>query len=420
MIKLIFNIRNLIVGFFLIAGLSGNAQQVLSMEDAISIALRNNFLIRQAGLEIQQAEFKKKNLSAIPKTDVSVLFGQYNSIERGDNNIQVSQSIPFPTTFFKANTLGKALVETQQYKLQSTQNDIIYQVSSVYQRLTYLKAKRELLLREDSLYNAVVTAASLRYKTGESTLLEKASFETQQLEVRNTLQQNDAEIKIHQGQLMALLNAEILIDSNSPHAVMDLDFGLDTLNVQVNPFLGYLGKEIHATEQQKKYEVSKALPDLRVGLFNQTLIGEQLIDGQDVYFGADKRFTGFEVGLSIPLFFGSYKANVKDAGLKMEIAENNLLGYQNKFKSELEQAIQEFQKQKNSLNYYQHTAIPNADLIKKQTQLAFTNGEIDYTTFLLLTNRVVTIHHSYIESILNYNLSIVRLKYLIGNSTQEK
>lgn len=419
MMKLIFNIRNLIVGFLLIAGLSGNAQQ-LSMEDAISVALRNNFLIRQAGLEIQQAEFKKKNLSAIPKTDVSVLFGQYNSIERGDNNIQISQSIPFPTTFFKANTLGKALVETQQYKLHSTQNDIIYQVSAVYQQLTHLKAKHELLLREDSLYKALVVAASLRYKTGESTLLEKTSFETQQLEVNNKLHQNEADIKIHQGKLMALLNAETLIDSNSPQAVINSDFEVDTATVHANPYLAYLEKEIQVNEQQKKYEVSKALPDLRVGFFNQTLIGEQLIDGQDVYFGADKRFTGFEVGLSIPLFFGSYKANVKDAGLKMEIAENNLLGYQNKFKSELEQAVQEFQKQKNSLNYYQHTAIPNADLIKKQTQLAFANGEIDYTTFLLLTNRVVTIYHGYAESILNYNLSIIRLKYLIGNSTHEK
>ncbi len=107
-----------------------------------------------------------------------------------------------------------------------------------------------------------------------------------------------------------------------------------------------------------------------------------------LYFGADERFTGFEVGLSIPLFFGSHKAQVKDAELNKEIAENNLQGYQNKMKSEFEQAVQEFRKNKNSLEYYQNTAIPNANLIEKQTQLAFRNGEIDYTSLLLHTNRV--------------------------------
>ena len=415
MIKLIFKSQNFITGFLLIASLSVSAQRQLSLEDAISIALENNFSVRQATLEVRQAEYQRKTLSAIPKTDVTVLVGQYNSIERGDNNILISQSVPFPTTFIKAGSVGKASVTGQQYKKRSTENEIIFKVRDTYIHLQFLKARQQLLLQEDSLYSALVTASSLRYSTGESTLLEKTSFETQRLEVTNKLQLNEAEIKIHQAQLMSLLNTENLIDCNSSQTVMDFTIQLDTVSTRANPFLQYLGKEILTADEQKKYEVSRALPDLKIGFFSQTLIGEQFVNGQDVYFGSDKRFTGFEVGLSIPLFFGSYTARVKDASLKKEIAENNLQGYQNKLKSELEQGVREYEKNKKSLAYYQNTAIPNADLIIKQTNLAFKNGEIDYTTLLLHTDRVVTIHHKYVETILNYNRSVIRLEYLIGN-----
>jgi cobalt-zinc-cadmium resistance protein CzcA len=297
-------------------------------------------------------------------------------------------------------------------------NDVIYQVSETYFHLMYLKEKHHLLLREDSLYRALVTATSLRYSVGESTLLEKTSFETQLQEVMNKVNQNDAKIKIHQAQLMALLNAENLIDSNMPLEVIHIDFDLDTATTQSNPFITHLRKEILTAEQQKKYEVAKVLPDLKIGFFSQTLIGEQFINGQDVYFGSDKRFTGFEVGLAIPIFFGSHKAQVKNAELNKEIAETNLQGYQNKIKSELDQTIQEFGANKNSLEYYQNTAIPNANLIERQAYLAFRNGEIDYTTLLLNINQVVALHHNYVETILNYNLSIIRLEYLIGNTTQ--
>ena len=59
--KLHFNFRIILSGFLLSIGIAGKAQQQISLEEAISIALENNFMIRQAALDIQQAEYQKKH-----------------------------------------------------------------------------------------------------------------------------------------------------------------------------------------------------------------------------------------------------------------------------------------------------------------------------------------------------------------------
>jgi len=49
----------------------------------------------------------------------------------------------------------------------------------------YLNAKQKLLVSQDSVFEDLVRATALRYRTGESRLLEKTTAETQRNEVRN-------------------------------------------------------------------------------------------------------------------------------------------------------------------------------------------------------------------------------------------
>ena len=45
--------------------------------------------------------------------------------------------------------------------------------------------------------------------------------------------------------------------------------------------LAFGQQQIEVALQQKKFEVSRTLPDLTIGYFNQTLIGYQNVNGQD-------------------------------------------------------------------------------------------------------------------------------------------
>jgi cobalt-zinc-cadmium resistance protein CzcA len=105
------------------------------------------------------------------------------------------------------------------------------------------------------------------------------------------------------------------------------------------------------------------LPDFSFGYFNQSLIGSP-IDAMAPIWQQPKSLT-VHVGIAIPLdpirlkFVGS---------TEQEIAKTTYENSQINLKGQYEQAIQEFNKNKSSLDYYKKNQLPNADLILSKSQ----------------------------------------------------
>ncbi len=67
-----------------------------------------------------------------------------------------------------------------------------------------------------------------------------------------------------------------------------------------------------------------------------------------------------------------------------------------------------------SIAYYEKNALPNVNLILKQSQIAFKNGEIGYVEHLQALRTYSDIQFSYLQAINQYNQSVYTLQYLIG------
>lgn len=395
----------------------GNAQtnsSGVTLQQVIDGAIKNNASIKSGNYEIDYSKALKKTSTDIGKTNLSLMSGQYNSIKT-DNNISVSQSIPFPTLFSSQSQLNKANIKGYELKLQVTQNELIHQVKSVYGYLEYLQAERNLLLSQDSIYTSFSNAAISRLKAGESTLLEKTTAETQLMEVKNMLAQNQSNTLIYQSQLQALMNSKIPVQIEQKTIVkMELSIPNDSSAYSQNPYLLYLKQQIEISIKQKKVETAKVLPDFTIGYFNQSLIGYQNINGTDQYFDASKRFSGFQVGVSIPLWFVPQTAKVKAAGLNQKAIESNVEQYQVNIQGQYSQYLQEYLQNKNTLDYYEKNALPNADLIIKQADKGFKNGEIGYVEYLQGIKSALAIKSNYLSSLNQYNQSIIKLEFLLG------
>ena len=386
----------------------------VTLQQAIEEALKNNASIKAGNYEIDYNKALKKTSSDIGKTNLSLMLGQYNSIKT-DNSISISQSIPFPTFFSNQSQLNKANIKGSELKLQVTQNELINQVKSVYHYLEFLQAENILLMSQDSIYTSFSNAANSRFKTGASNLLEKTTAETQLMEVKNLLTQNQSNILIHQSQLQALMNSKVPVQvEQKAISKMELSVLTDSLAYSQNPYLLFLKQQIEISAKQKKVETSKVLPDFTIGYFNQSLIGTQTINGTDQYFDASKRFTGFQIGISIPLWFVPQIAKVKAAGLNQKVIENNVEQYQINMQSQYSQYLQEYLQQKNNLEYYEKSALPNADFIIKQADKGFKNGEIGYVEYLQGIKSALTIKSNYLSSLNQYNQSIIQLEFLLG------
>jgi len=397
-----------------IPGMS-RAQQVVSLEEAIQSSLRNNKLITSASMTVASQKQLRRTATELPKTAIDVMYGQYNSIARNDNNITISQTIPFPTVFSTQASLARASVLAAELKKGVTENDLVFQVKQLYYQLLYLKSEEKLLQQQDTIFQQAVRSADLRYRTGEGTLLEKTATEAQANEMRNLLRQNQADQSIAARQLQALMATDnvvsIAADEVEPLPFHDL---LDSTSVDNNISLSYFRQEAAVAQKRTQVEAARALPEFVVGYFNQTLIGNQTVNNQEVYFGSGKRFQGFIVGVNIPLWFGPYSARVSASryAAKAEAASYDAL--RGNVKRQFDVAHQEFVKSKNNLSYYQTSASPNASLIIRQSQLSYEKGEIGYAAHLLNLRQALTIQQGYLQAINQYNQTIIYIEYLTG------
>ena len=408
-----------ILVFALLSFNAANAQspttKSISVDDAITTALKNNLELQSQQLNVQSSTILKKSVFELPKTNVNFQFGQYNSINQ-DKAFQVSQSIPFPTYYSAKSSLYKAELQGSQLQQQATVNKIKAQVQYWFYQLQYLQTTKKQLQDLDSLYNDFVSAAALRYKTGETNLLEKTTAETKRGQLSQLLKQNETDFATAYNSLKTLMNTseDFTITVNENWQPLVLSSSFDTTLIANNPSLKILYQQAVIAEQNKKLETASTLPDFNVGYFNQSLIGVQNINGADVNFDGSKRFQGFNVGISIPITFFSNTSKIKSLDYKQQAlqkeADNGKLILQN----QLQNAFQQYNQNLSQYNYYKSTALPNADIIISTAKVGFKSGDIGYIEYLQALQTATDVQLSYLQSVNQINQSIVNINFLIN------
>ena len=408
-----------ILVFALLSFNAANAQspttKSISVDDAITTALKNNLELQSQQLNVQSSTILKKSVFELPKTNVNFQFGQYNSINQ-DKAFQVSQSIPFPTYYSAKSSLYKAELQGSQLQQQATVNEIKAQVQYWFYQLQYLQTTKKQLQDLDSLYNDFVNAAALRYKTGETNLLEKTTAETKRGQLSQLLKQNETDFATAYNSLKTLMNTseDFTITVNENWQPLVLSSSFDTTLIANNPSLKVLYQQAVIAEQNKKLETASTLPDFNVGYFNQSLIGVQNINGADVNFDGSKRFQGFNVGISIPITFFSNTSKIKSLDYKQQAlqkeADNGKLILQN----QLQNAFQQYNQNLSQYNYYKSTALPNADIIISTAKVGFKSGDIGYIEYLQALQTATDVQLSYLQSVNQINQSIFNINFLIN------
>jgi cobalt-zinc-cadmium resistance protein CzcA len=408
--KRYFDMRKSIAIILMLSAGKISAQNTYTIDQAVAEALKNNSGIQAVRWEERQQQQLKKTSFELPKTNVSLMYGQYNGFPN-DNNFTIAQNIPF-TAFGSQRALNNSLSAAAELKRASSENELIYQVKQVYQQLVYLKSFHGLLLQQDSIFEGFLKAASARYRTGETNLLEKTTAETQRNDMKNRLNQNRIEIEQLRLQLQVLLNAKDVPDiSAGGLQALSWDGETDTSAWSGNPSLALSRQQMEVAAKSKKLEASKLAPELMLGYFNQTLIGS-VNPENGIAANSSNRFSGIQVGLALPIFFNAQQARVKAAGFNQNAIQSQYQQQRNVMASQWQQALQEYQKNKISLQYYESSALVNADLILKQASTALRQGEIGYAEYLLSVRNVITIKEGHLQTLNALNQSILYLEFL--------
>jgi cobalt-zinc-cadmium resistance protein CzcA len=398
---------------------NANAQTTpkpLTVEDAINTALKNNLELQSQQLNVQSSQSLKKSVFELPKTNFNLQYGQFNSINQ-DMGFQINQSIPFPTYYSAKSNLYKAELQGSHLQQQATANEIKSQVQFWFYQLQYLQHTKKQLKSLDSLYNDFVSAAALRYQTGETNLLEKTTAETKQGQLSLLLKQTETDLATAYASLKTLLNTseDFTLSDSGNFQPLTLSNSFDTSFVANNPSLKILYQQAIIAEQNKKVETASTLPDFNIGYFNQSLIGTQTVNGTDVYFDGSKRFQGLNVGISIPLTFLSNTQKVKSLSFKQQALQKEADNGKLILQTQLHNAFAQYNQNLSQYNYFNSTALPNADIIISTATLGFKSGDIGYIEYLQALQTASDVQLNYLQSVNQLNQSIININFLINN-----
>lgn len=390
-----------------------------NMEGAVQYALQHNKSLQAADARVQYFRQLLPTAGDIGKTEVALQYGQYNSYVKNDNNFSITQAIPFPTNFGARKQLGESQLKEAGFLKANTSNELAYQVKEAYLQLLYLQEQRALLLQQDSLFNAFAKKAELRYRTGEGKMLEKTASDTRKQEVENLLRQNEADMKIATTRLKAftgMSEADVLpLPAEGSLADVTLTPVFDSTRISQHPLLQYLQQQAVTADKQQKVYANAILPDITLGYFNQSLIGTPVnASGAPLATGGN-RFQGFQVGLALPVWARPMRARVKAEAQQEQAATLTFEQNSIQLQSQYTQAVQQYVKQMENLRYYTQSALPNAGLIVKQSQLAYSAGEIGYAEHFLNLEQALNIRQGYLKSLLDNKIAASYLNYLAGN-----
>lgn len=392
------------------SALPATAQVPITRQQAIDRAMSQSRAVRAARSTIAQYDALQGAAIDLGKTTVQYMGGQYNSVNT-DNNFTIGQTIPFPTVLTSQHALAAARTDEARAQGLVTERNVRADVERTYERIVMLRAHRALLAEQEALLDSSAVVARLRERTGETPMMARVSTETQLAEVRMQGRQLEQDIRSANNDLRLLIVSDTLVTAADTTLQ---PFPSPTDTTLAAPIVGMLEQQVRVAEEAKGAEVARYWPDISLGYFNQTLIGTQNINGTDQYFGPSTRFTGFTVGLQLPLWFTPVAARAQQATIQQQYAREQQVVETWSLTERIRQRRAEMTSLAEMTRFYIDRALPDAALLVQQSLRAYQAGEIGYIEHQHALLRSLAVRQNAIDAIYRYNLLVIELRTLVN------
>lgn len=394
---------------FLFVGLKAGAQDTLDLQESIQIALKNNLNLKSERLREEYLEKMIDTYRDIPPTEILGEFGQINSAYN-DSRFIISQSIHFPTLYKRQKVLNTESFKEQAFQIALKENELTRQVKEVFFRLVHLKEKEKILVRIDTIYTSFLERAIFRFEKGESDILEKIYAETSVSKIQMQLKLLRRDYEMEKLRWKVLLNQESEIEPNYSSVKLFFTEAIPIQQIlESNPQLKVLQQQKEIANATTQVEIAKKLPDLTVAFSNGSIQG---IGADDIYYKKSNRFNALQLGVGVPIFLGAQKAKINGSKAMELLSENNYQVAVQQLSNDYKIQLQEFEKNKETIAYYENSALPNAEKMKNAANLQYSTGEINYLIWANLIQNAIAIESEYVDAVHEMNRTIIQLNYL--------
>ncbi len=409
-------INAVVLLFFSLLSFNLTAQKTsISLNEVIDVALKNNALLQANNLDIETAKILRGSILTLPKTNFNLQVGQMNS-RRFDENFSVSQDIPNAALIKAKRQLAEQNVGVSQQKLAVNQQELLYNIKQSWYQSLYLEALCRVFIREDSILRQFVRVATVKFKTGEGSMLEQTIAESKQEKVQQDYFQILSLIILEKFKLNQLMNnaTDFTFEAQTLPS-LSLNYSVTPSIVSNNPLLLAAKQQVFALEAERNVAKAEALPDFKVGYFIQSLAGPQEVNSQTKTYNSIPQFQGVQLGVNVPIFGRSaYKAKNDAMNIQISAQQKQSDYVLAQLQGQLNHYAKQYDFSINNVAYYEKTALPNAQLIVRNATKLYQSGDIGYVEYGQALQTNLDVQKAYLEAVNNMNQSVLAVQFIIN------
>ena len=372
-----------------------HAQQTVSLEEAVTIALENHPRLKTATASIERSRASRGESWEVSPTTFNYSWGQINGETRNDNQMEITQSLGSLLTPFYKNALVNRQVATGEYYRDLVKKEITAEVKRAWAYYQYAFHLCALYKEQIEWAGRLRKASQLRYEQGDITLLERNMSSTLVADLQTRLSQAEEELQL------ATRRFSWTCYSDSPLLPMDTTLVLFPARVaEIAPsdiHLNYFRSVADEKKAMLRIERSRFFPELSVGYVRQKIAP---LSGLDSWM----------VGISFPVLFFPQHSRVRQAKIDSYIARTEAESNIRQLKNKVEELSVALRKEGEHIRYYTTGALPEADALLKSATVQLKENETDITQFVQSLNAAREIRRGYIEAVYAYNISALELE----------
>ena len=372
-----------------------HAQQTVSLEEAVTIALENHPRLKTATASIERSRASRGESWEVSPTTFNYSWGQINGETRNDNQMEITQSLGSLLTPFYKNALVNRQVTTGEYYRDLVKKEITAEVKRAWAYYQYAFHLCALYKEQIEWAGRLRKASQLRYEQGDITLLERNMSSTLVADLQTRLSQAEEELQL------AARRFSWTCYSDSPLLPMDTTLVLFPARIaEIAPsdiHLNYFRSVADEKKAMLRIERSRFFPELSVGYVRQKIAP---LSGLDSWM----------VGISFPVLFFPQHSRVRQAKIDSYIARTEAESNIRQLNNKVEELSVALRKEGEHIRYYTTGALPEADALLKSATVQFKESETDITQFVQSLNAAREIRRGYIEAVYAYNISALELE----------
>lgn len=385
----------------LLPAFSLNAQpKLVTMDEAIQMALDNNKELKAYQLKVEEQKALVPAAFNIEKTSVYYEYDENNVANNGYplGVFGVNQAIDFPTVYGAQKKVANLNVSVNEKELERQSLLLTKQVKQAYLSVVFLLNKQKKYQLIDSIYSRYTQASELNYEQGNSTYLDKLNAQSTHNRINLMQNQLNNDLKIAYETLQSILQSEGEIEVPW-QLLVEIEPEAKVLEDEA----GFLQMQLLAQKELalQKVEKNKLMPGVNLGYFS----GSNSFDNAQHY-------NGFNVGLSIPLFFGEQKAKIRAGNFSHEAALHFQENYKIQYTSKVYSLELELKKYKEAIQYYHETGDRLSQEIIRSADTSYQSGAIDFFRLVQSIENAIQIQLDYLNNLSEYNRVALEINYL--------